>query len=405
MSNPTCSYLGCTTPARSMKAGAICNTHNQARYNARKKGEAWPTRDGGIYAPEYCKDWAFDKPQAPAPIIREETTPAPAPAPAPAPVEKTKAEILEELLSGGKDERVDDLLDRVTLVENSISAHYRISLDKGGGDVVKVEGLNHRVMPYVIELLAAGVMPYIVGPAGSGKTTMAENCAAALGLDFYSTGAVVQKYELTGFQNVDGYHESQFYKAYKFGGLFLFDELDASSPAAIVAFNAALENGHWACPSGEMVMKHKDFKVIASANTFGGGSNLLYVGRNRLDGSTVDRFGFVILDYDWQFMAAVQGIAFDGQQAPYQYKCKGNSENDIAAYFRDVTLYSAAAEALGIKHIISPRACINGIKLLRRDVKRNIVEHTFIWKGLDKGSINKIKAHATAALEALEGGE
>ena len=403
MSNPTCSYLGCTTPARSMKAGAICSTHNQARYNARKKGEAWPTRDGGIYAPEYCKDWAFDKPQAPTPIIEEQA--APAPAVAPAPVEKTKAEMIEELLSGGKDERVDDLLDRVTLVENSISAHYRISLDKGAGEVVKVEGLNHRVMPYVIELLAAGVMPYIVGPAGSGKTTMAENCAAALGLDFYSTGAVVQKYELTGFQNVDGYHESQFYKAYKNGGLFLFDELDASSPAAIVAFNAALENGHWACPSGEMVTKHKDFKVIASANTFGGGSNLLYVGRNRLDGSTVDRFAFVILDYDWQFMAAVQGVAFDGKQAPYQYKGKGNSENDIAAYFRDVTLYSAAAEELGIKHIISPRATVNGIKLLRRDVKRNIVEHTFIWKGLDKGSINKIKAHAAAALGRLEGGE
>jgi hypothetical protein len=314
--------------------------------------------------------------------------------------------MLEELLSGGKDDRVDDLLDRVTLVENSISAHYRISLDKGGGDVVKVEGLNHRVMPYVIELLAAGVMPYIVGPAGSGKTTMAENCAAALGLDFYSTGAVVQKYELTGFVDATGtYQESAFYKAYKHGGLFLFDELDASSPAAIVAFNAALENGHWACPSGEMVTRHKDFKVIASANTYGGGATLLYVGRNHLDGSTIDRFGFVILDYDWAFMAAVQGVAFDGGEGPYQYKCKGNSENDIAAYFRDVTLYSAAAEELGIKHIISPRATVNGIKLLRRDVKRSIVEHTFIWKGLDKGSINKIKAHASAVLTALEGGE
>ena len=319
---------------------------------------------------------------------------------------KTKAEMLEELLSGGKDERVDDLLDRVTLVENSISAHYRISLDKGGGDVVEVDGLNHRVMPYVIELLAAGVMPYIVGPAGSGKTTMAENCAKALGLDFYSTGAVVQKYELTGFVDATGtYQESAFYKAYKFGGLFLFDELDASSPAAIVAFNAALENGHWACPSGEMVTRHKDFKVIASANTYGGGATLLYVGRNHLDGSTIDRFGFVILDYDWAFMAAVQGVSYDGGEGPYQYKCKGNSENDIAAYFRDVTLYSAAAEELGIKHIISPRATVNGIKLLRRDVKRSIVEHTFIWKGLDKGSINKIKAHAAAALEALEGGE
>ena len=402
MNKRICSFDVCTNVARSQAEGAICSTHYMAKRRAFELGEAWPMQYGE-YSPALCPAHCHD-PQGFAKAEAEAE--APKAEAAPAPVEKTKAEILEELLSGGKDERVDDLLDRVTLVENSISAHYRISLDKGGGDVVKVEGINHRVMPYVIELLAAGVMPYIVGPAGSGKTTMAENCAKALGLDFYSTGAVVQKYELTGFVDATGtYQESAFYKAYKSGGLFLFDELDASSPAAIVAFNAALENGHWACPSGEMVIRHKDFKVIASANTFGGGSNLLYVGRNRLDGSTVDRFGFVILDYDWQFMAAVQGIAFDGQQAPYQYKCKGNSENDIAAYFRDVTLYSAAAEALGIKHIISPRACINGIKLLRRDVKRNIVEHTFIWKGLDKGSINKIKAHAAAALEALEGGE
>ena len=394
MSKRICSFVDCTTEARSQTEGAICSTHYMAKRRALELGEAWP-KQYGEYSPALCPLHCHDKPEAVA-----------TPAPAPAPVEKTKAEMIEELLSGGKDERVDDLLDRVTLVENSISAHYRISLDKGGGDVVKVEGLNHRVMPYVIELLAAGVMPYIVGPAGSGKTTMAENCAAALGLDFYSTGAVVQKYELTGFVDATGtYQESAFYKAYKYGGLFLFDELDASSPAAIVAFNAALENGHWACPSGEMVERHKDFKVIASANTFGSGATLLYVGRNHLDGSTIDRFGFVILDYDWAFMAAVQGISFDGKQAPYQYKCKGNSENDIAAYFRDVTLYSAAAEELGIKHIISPRATVNGIKLLRRDVKRDIVEHTFVWKGLDKGSINKIKAHATAALEALEGGE
>ena len=393
---PECSFVTCTAPARSKATDAICDNHYMAKRRALQDNKPWPTDRHGLYDEDLCPAHCHD--------LENNLNPPPAVMPT-APV-KTKAEMLEELLSGGKDERVDDLLDRVTLVENSISAHYRISLDKGGGDVVEVDGLNHRVMPYVIELLAAGVMPYIVGPAGSGKTTMAENCAKALGLDFYSTGAVVQKYELTGFVDATGtYQESAFYKAYKFGGLFLFDELDASSPAAIVAFNAALENGHWACPSGEMVTRHKDFKVIASANTYGGGATLLYVGRNHLDGSTIDRFGFVILDYDWAFMAAVQGVSYDGGEGPYQYKCKGNSENDIAAYFRDVTLYSAAAEELGIKHIISPRATVNGIKLLRRDVKRSIVEHTFIWKGLDKGSINKIKAHAAAALEALEGGE
>ena len=150
MSNPTCSFTTCTAPARSKATDAICDNHYMAKRRALQDNKPWPTDKHGLYDYELCPAHCHDI------------------------------------------ERVDDLLDRVTLVENSISAHYRISLDKGGGDVVKVEGLNHRVMPYVIELLAAGVMPYIVGPAGSGKTTMDENCAAALGLDFYSTGAFIR---------------------------------------------------------------------------------------------------------------------------------------------------------------------------------------------------------------------
>jgi 3-oxoacyl-ACP reductase-like protein len=82
--------------------------------------------------------------QAPA----EEQAPAPAPAPAPAApanngTAKSKAEILEELLSGGKDERVDELIARISTLENSISAHYRIDIDHGKGQ----GGKGRRVEP------------------------------------------------------------------------------------------------------------------------------------------------------------------------------------------------------------------------------------------------------------------
>ena len=406
--NNPCSYDGCTAPARSNVLHAICDTHYMARRRAIQDGKPWPTDMDGNYDPHTCPAHAIDKEQAFEQAPAEEQAPAPAPAPAPAApanngTAKSKAEILEELLSGGKDERVDELIARIATLENSISAHYRIDIHHDGDKVVKVEGLNHRVTPYVIDLVAADKMPYLVGPAGSGKTTLAEKVAAALDLDFYSTGAVVQKYELTGFVDATGtYQESSFYKAFKYGGLFLFDELDASSPAAIVAFNAALENGHWACPSGEMVIRHKDFRVIASANTYGKGATLSYVGRNPLDGSTVDRFAFVIMNYDFALTAAIKGVAYDGKQAPLRYTVKENSEHDISSYFRDVTLYADAVDAMGIKHIISPRAAINGIDMLRRNVKRSVVEESFIWKGLDGDSVKKIKQHAADALAKLD---
>ena len=108
------------------------------------------------------------------------------------------------------------------------------------------------------------------------------------------------------------------------------------------------------------------------------------------------------MNYDFALTAAIKGVAYDGKQAPLRYTVKENSEHDISSYFRDVTLYADAVDAMGIKHIISPRAAINGIDMLRRNVKRSVVEESFIWKGLDADSIKKIKQHAADAMAKLD---
>ena len=82
---------------------------------------------------------------------------------------------------------------------------------------------------------------------------------------------------------------TEFRKAYENGGLFLFDEIDASMPGAILAFNAALANNFMDFPD-KKVPRHKDFYCIAAANTFGSGADRQYVGRNQLDAASLDRF-------------------------------------------------------------------------------------------------------------------
>ena len=138
----------------------------------------------------------------------------------------------------------------------------------------------------------------LIGPAGSGKNHAATQVAEGLALKMYYTNNASNEFKLTGFIDAGGtYHETEFYKAFKNGGLFFLDEIDNSDPSALIVINSALANGYMAFQK-ETIERHPDFRCIAAANTWGKGSNLQYVGRNILDGATLDRFDMVFFDYD-----------------------------------------------------------------------------------------------------------
>ena len=59
----------------------------------------------------------------------------------------------------------------------------RVEVVRGDGSSVKVEG-QHKAFPAVVRALGAGVHVFMVGPAGSGKTTLAEKAAESLGKSF-----------------------------------------------------------------------------------------------------------------------------------------------------------------------------------------------------------------------------
>lgn len=134
---------------------------------------------------------------------------------------------------------------------------------------------------------------WLSGEAGSGKTTAATQVAKALNLPFYFNGAIDSEYSLSGFIDAQGRIVSKpFREAYSSGGIFLFDEIDASMPSALLAFNAALSNNMYAFPD-KIVYRHKDCVILAGANTHGQGASSHYVGRNRQDGAFLDRFVYI----------------------------------------------------------------------------------------------------------------
>lgn len=212
----------------------------------------------------------------------------------------------------------------------------------------------------------------LIGPAGSGKTTMAQILAEELGLEFHFTGAVMSEYKLTGFIDAKGeVVRTPFREAFENGGLFLFDEVDGSAPAALLALNAALSNGRMDFPD-KCVQQHPDFRVIAASNTFWSGGDRVYVGRNQLDGATLDRFIMIDLDYD----------------ETLERNLTSNTK-----WVDWVQMIRGAAKQLEIRHIVSPRASMVGENLLANGVDWDNASNMAIWKGLDEESKQKILLH------------
>lgn len=156
----------------------------------------------------------------------------------------------------------------------------------------------HKDFDRILHMLLDGEAVYLCGAAGTGKSYLAQQLETALELEYYYTNSVTDDVQIKGFVDANGrYHETQFYKAFTQGGVFLLDELDASIPETLVMLNNALANGYFAFPNGK-AQAHKDFHCIAAGNTFGTGADSKYVGRYQLDASSMDRFALVMVDYD-----------------------------------------------------------------------------------------------------------
>jgi hypothetical protein len=225
-------------------------------------------------------------------------------------------------------------------------------------------GMQHEKFPTVLMSLKAGVNVALVGPAGSGKTTIVKSCAEACKLPFYSKSVSAQtgSHEFFGYQDANGqYVRTLFREAYENGGIFLLDEFDAGNPNVLAALNQATANHSCAFADG-MIDKHDDFMVVMAGNTFGHGATSEYVGRNKIDAATLDRFAFIYLPYDETF----------------EMNLSTNKK-----WCEKVQAIRALVATKKIKTIVSPRATFDGSKLLAVGMAESEVMELLIYKGLN----------------------
>lgn len=245
------------------------------------------------------------------------------------------------------------------------------------GEVRKLD-ITHANFADLLALVQMRLNVYMFGDAGSGKTKAAEQVAEALGLPFYAIALNQQSpaYLLTGFIAADGktFTEPDFYKAYRDGGVFLIDELDAANGNLLTALNTALINGFAMFPCGR-VARHKDFVCVATGNTTGRGASQVYNARQPLDGATLERFVFLEWGYDEKLEST---LAL-------------NENPDARKWVSFVQSLRKYCKQHHPKVLVTPRASIFGAQLLRK-FKPAQVADMVIFKGLDADTKAKIVA-------------
>lgn len=214
------------------------------------------------------------------------------------------------------------------------------------------DSVTHERFETVLKWVLANEPVMLVGPAGTGKNVICKQVSEAMGLDFYFSGAVTQEHKFTGFIDANGvYHETQFYKAFKNGGLFFLDEIDGSIPEVLILLNGAIANGYFDFPTGK-VYAHEDFRVIAAGNTYGTGASYEYSGRLQLDGASLDRFTTVYVGYSQNIENAlthdIELLAFI---RAFRHACTTNGINHIVSY-RSITRLSKMSETIGLRELI-----------------------------------------------------
>lgn len=168
----------------------------------------------------------------------------------------------------------------------------------------------HHLAGYVLKLCQARLNVMLIGPAGTGKSRIARQVASLIqteahpdGLPYGETPMTpgATRGDLLGRHTIGGFVTSQFVEIYSGGGVFNFEEMDAADPSMLIVVNNALASSHlFNSANGEIYEKHPDFIAIATANTFGLGSDAKYTGREKLDLATIDRFrmGRVLISLD-----------------------------------------------------------------------------------------------------------
>jgi len=274
--------------------------------------------------------------------------------------------ILGKYISENEDELKDQYIE---FVKEQVS--YENSVQLNVPDDGEPE-LAHKQLDQLTKTIAAGLPTLMVGLPGTGKTYGAKQAAERLDIDFHSisVGTQTTKTDILGFVDANGnYKGTGFREAFENGGLFLMDEIDAGNPNVLIIINSAISNGFCEFPDG-MVEGHDDFRFVATANTYGKGANKDFIGRNKLDGATLDRFVAI----DWEIDEDLEEVLTD---------------ND--AWLEKIRALREHSRETTWDFFVSPRSAIYGAKLLKAGFDMEEAAEMVLMKESDEDRKKKIK--------------
>jgi hypothetical protein len=331
---------------------------------------------------------------------KEEPMPQPKPTPSPTGLEEIVRGIATDVVgsalqdfTGGVD--ADKVGEIVSPIMDGLR-HEMTELVKANRPIVNtivvkdkpprtLKGTQHFMFPKVLGAVSQGIHLWLVGSAGTGKSTIGEQVAEALAVPFSAVNctSAMTEGKFTGYNDAMGvFRSTEFRRIFEGGGVFVIDEVDNASPNALGILNSALSNGFMAF-ADKLVPKHPDFVAIATGNTYGSGATMEYVGRNPIDGATIDRFVQLEIPIDEKVEDAM--LASVGLDAIIATK-----------WLTAVRKARANVAESGLKVIVSPRATLNGAKLLRSGAfSMSEVFTATVTKGAKPDQVSKIGAGIT----------
>ena len=257
-----------------------------------------------------------------------------------------------------------------------------VEIRKWDGTVKEIGGLRHKQFPTILKTVTARtasgwpVPCWWYGAPGAGKTHLWGQVAEAVGAAYHPIplGPTTTEGKLIGYRNLatGQFVNGLLYEPYKNGGFVNLDEIDCADASVLVGVNSLVANSRFLFPNGELVPRHREFYIVASANTIGTGAMGGFT-RNKLDAATLDRFAKFRLEYDRDLEAALCGNA---KWAEYVWRVREHVEANCSQ-----SIY------------ITPRASINGAALLANGVPPEMVVESTLFAMMSKDTKATVAAN------------
>mgnify|MGYP000721044784 FL=1 len=147
---------------------------------------------------------------------------------------------------------------------------------------------------------------YVFGPCGCGKTSCIKQLAARLNYPVFEvTGhGRLEFADLVGHLTVKNstmtFEYGPLALAMRYGAIILLNEIDLTSPEIAAGLNSVLDGSPLCIAEngGELIAPHPMFRLVATANTNGGGDDTgLYQGTQRQNLAWLDRFTICEVGY------------------------------------------------------------------------------------------------------------